>query len=295
MSRGVARSLISVVVVSRNEGAWLAHTVENLHDTLPGDTEIVVVDDGSDDGSADFLGQMRTGPRLMRTPGVGVARARNFGALHTRGAVILFVDAHMEFSRDWWHTLSDVLGLPNAGLAASAVAPTNDRKTFGYGFTLKSPDLSLAWLKRLDRAPFQALILPGACLAMRRDAFERTGGFDEGLRSRGGVDAEMGVRFWLLGYESWVVPESKVWHLFRHSAPFPVRRKDVIHNRLRLASVHFNRRRAGTVREALAGDPAFEDARWLLAKSGFSARRSQLRATRLHDDNWLFEKFAILW
>jgi len=46
---------ISVVVISRNEGRHLKQTFENLEDTLPDDAEILVVDDGSTDGSADFL------------------------------------------------------------------------------------------------------------------------------------------------------------------------------------------------------------------------------------------------
>jgi len=43
---------ISVVVISRNEGGELRRTVENFDDTLPAGSEIVVVDDGSTDGSA---------------------------------------------------------------------------------------------------------------------------------------------------------------------------------------------------------------------------------------------------
>src|SRR5436853_987845 len=46
---------ISVVVNSRDEGPWLRETVENLAGTLPADREILVVDDGSVDGSGDFL------------------------------------------------------------------------------------------------------------------------------------------------------------------------------------------------------------------------------------------------
>ena len=46
---------LSVIVISLNEGDFLRRTVDNLLDTLPPSTEIIVVDDGSKDGSTDFL------------------------------------------------------------------------------------------------------------------------------------------------------------------------------------------------------------------------------------------------
>jgi GT2 family glycosyltransferase len=293
--RLLPRPPISAVVVSRNEGEWLRRTVEELARTLPPASEIVVVDDGSDDGSADFLAAGRPGPRLLRTSGLGVARARNLGARKSAGEVIIFADAHLEFRAGWWQPLVEVLRRPSAGAAAPAVADMANRQAFGYGFTLGAADLAPQWLKQLDQAPFHAPILPGCCLAMTREVFQRTGGFDRGLKSRGGIDAETGVRFWLQGYENWVVPESRVWHLFRTSAPFRVKRAEVIHNRLRLAYLHFNRQRVKEVRQALAEDPAFERALQLVERSEAATRKRNLLATRVHDDSWFFDKFGISW
>jgi len=209
--------------------------------------------------------------------------------------VIIFADAHLEFQPGWWQPLVEVLHRPNAGSAAPAVADMSNREAFGYGFTFEAADLAPQWLERLDSAPFHAPILPGCCLAMKREIFERTGGFDEGLKSRGGIDAETGLRFWLQGYENWVAPESKVWHLFRTSAPFPVKRAEVIHNRLRLAYLHFNRDRVEQVRRTLSEDPAFERANQLAATSTYAVRRRKLLTTRVHDDCWYFHKFGISW
>src|SRR5215467_3192988 len=86
---------ISVVVISRNEGRELKRTVENFDDTLPAGGEIIVIDDGSTDGSADRLAQRRGRIRLHRGQGYGVARARNFGARQAQGNVIVYADAHL--------------------------------------------------------------------------------------------------------------------------------------------------------------------------------------------------------
>jgi hypothetical protein len=81
---------LGVVIVSLNEGASLLKTTKNLQATLPRESEIVIVDDGSDDGSADFAAMAgRSGRsdsvaavRLFRASNLGVARARNFGPTH---------------------------------------------------------------------------------------------------------------------------------------------------------------------------------------------------------------------
>src|SRR5712691_8737420 len=84
---------ISVVVTSRNEGKRLRETVENLIDTLPARSDILVIDDGSTDGSTRFLTRKpKRGVRVHRKKGLGVARARNWGASHTRGDVVVFAD-----------------------------------------------------------------------------------------------------------------------------------------------------------------------------------------------------------
>ena len=94
---------ISAIVVTRNEGAELRRTVENLRDTLPARSEIVIVDDASTDGStAGFR-------RAIKAPGIGVARARNLGAARSRGDVLVFADGHIRLDKLWWQPLADVV------------------------------------------------------------------------------------------------------------------------------------------------------------------------------------------
>src|SRR5260370_42008041 len=97
--------MLSVVIIGRNEGAWLQRTVENLEATLPSRSEIVVVDDDSTDGSAAFLAHRKPRVRLLRTPGVGGARARKFGGRKASGGILLFADAHLGLPRSWCEPL----------------------------------------------------------------------------------------------------------------------------------------------------------------------------------------------
>ena len=84
MKRLERPSRISVVVISLNEGEQLRRTVENLDDTLPGDAEIIVVDDSSTDGSARRLARRRGRVRVHRVERFGVARAWNDQANSSR-------------------------------------------------------------------------------------------------------------------------------------------------------------------------------------------------------------------
>src|SRR3954447_13742813 len=100
---------ISVVVISRNEGRELQRTVENFDDTLPSGAEIIVIDDGSTDRSADRVTRRRGRVRVQRVANHGVARARNLGARQARGGVIVYADAHLRLPRDWWRPMIEVL------------------------------------------------------------------------------------------------------------------------------------------------------------------------------------------
>ena len=282
---------ISVIVIARDEGAELRHTVENLRDTLPKDAEILVVDDGSSDGSSHDLPR---GVRVRRTPGIGVARARNFGAGHARGDVLIFADGHIRAPRDWWRPLTALLAAPRAGAAAPAIAGMPRRRT-GYGLTFHGPDLNVDWLRRPCGSPPQALILPGCCLAMRRDTFVESGGWDDGLYGIGGNDNEFCLRLWLLGYRLLLAPEVVVQHRFRKRSRVPIDPAQYLHNRLRLALVHLKPERAAKVFAAHRDDPAFRPAVALLFTGDAFERRKHLAGIRNKNDDWCFKHFGLKW
>lgn len=287
---------ISVVVISRNEGKYLRRTVENLEDTLPSGAEIVVVDDGSTDGSVDFLARRRSRVQLHRIRGLGVARARNFGAGRSRGDVIVFADAHLGLDTGWWRPLLDQLEDPRVGAVAPAISRLPATRALGFGLTFQGPQMEVRWHRRRPKGPQAVEILPGCCLAMRRRVFEKTGGgFDGGLLQRGSVDNEVSVRLWLLGYELRIVPESVVRHLFREHSSVPLGWPEYLHNRLRLAFVHFSPDRLGRVVASLRNYPEFGEALTLLVTGDITARRQKIISRRVRDDDWFFRRFGLNW
>lgn len=287
---------LSVVLIARDEGAELRRTVENLEDTLPERAEIIVVDDGSKDRSARFLACRRsTRLRLYDASGLGVAKARNFGARHARGDVLVFADAHIRVERDWWKPLIALLHDPRIGAAAPGVAGMRPDQPAGYGLSFRSPALDTRWFDKPGEAAFPALILPGCCLAVRRQVLRAVGGWDRGLYGVGGNDNEFCLRLWLLGYRLMVAPDVVVRHLFRRRSRVPMPRAQFLHNKLRLALLHFKPERIGKVFTALQDEAHLGAAVSLLTSGDAMARRIALLASRVKNDDWCFRRFGLTW
>jgi glycosyltransferase involved in cell wall biosynthesis len=285
---------VSIVITSLNEGELLRQTVDNHLARLPRDGEIVVVDDGSTDGSADFLNNAYDGVTLLRpTERLGVARARNFGAEHAQGDVLVFSDAHVLVPPNWCDPLLDVLRRPEAGAVAPAISmmrPATDGST-GYGQKFRDATLAVEWLGQQSSSPYPAPLLCGCFLALRHDLFREIGGFDAGMVLWGAEDSELSIRLWTLGYECWVAPQVDVEHAFRAQFPYEVKWEPVLHNRLRLATVHFGPDRLRKVVERLKQYDEFAAASARLLAGDLGARVSKMRGARQFDDEWFFRKF----
>ena len=283
---------ISVVVPALNEGILLMRTVENLRATLPSSGEIVVVDDGSTDGCADALQEDQV-LRIIRCTRLGAATARNVGARQANGDIIVFADAHIEAPPQWWMPLADVLRDSSVGAVAPVVSVMGSELSRGYGMRWKGPDLGIEWLPLESSGPHSIGLAPGCLLAMRREVFNSTGGFDDGMMLWGMEDSEYSMRLWLLGYELKLVPSVEIAHAFREKHPYSIPWTYVIHNMLRVAFCHFNTERIQRVVQALKGYHDFSAALALLATSDVQARRQFLNLQRRRDDDWFFQRFPM--
>jgi cellulose synthase/poly-beta-1,6-N-acetylglucosamine synthase-like glycosyltransferase len=92
---------ISVIVAARNEAQRLPGRIRNLLDTAyPGEREIIVVSDGSTDGTADALAPFAGQVRLIELAPGGKPQALNAGVAAARGDILVFADARQRFAKD---------------------------------------------------------------------------------------------------------------------------------------------------------------------------------------------------
>jgi GT2 family glycosyltransferase len=159
------------------------------------------------------------------------------------------------------------------------------------GQRIAERNLRLEWLSADQLEPHPVPTLGGGFMAMRYATIQAVGGFDAGMPQWGSEDVELCIRYWLLGYEVWVVPEVTVLHYFRSVNPLRLRTGIVTHNLLRVALLHFNQARITRVAAELQKSGDFPQALAHAVDSDVWQRRAALAHRRVRDDDWLFERF----
>jgi GT2 family glycosyltransferase len=181
--------------------------------------EVIVVDDASPDDTAAILSAYEDPVRvIIRDENGGFARACNDGAAVAAGEYIVFLNNDTVPVTGWLDALVAVADAePSVGVVGSKLLFPNDTvqhagvvvcqdgnpRHIYAGFPADHPAVS-----RPRR--FQAVT--AASMLVRRDAFERAGGYDEAFRNCL-EDTDLCMRLGGLGYEVRYCPESVVYHL----------------------------------------------------------------------------------
>jgi len=178
-----------VVVPAYNAEATLAETLDSIARQTYPNIEIIVVDDGSKDGTAAVAKSFairHANTRVISTRNSGVAAARNTGIRAANGVYIAPVDAD-----DLWHP--DKTALQCAILDADpevTLVYANRRHIDPHGRVLNSmPPATLEGVGYVRHAAFNVVGNGSAIMFRRRDA-ERLGGYDPRLRAWGSQGCE---------------------------------------------------------------------------------------------------------
>jgi glycosyltransferase involved in cell wall biosynthesis len=109
--------LVSVIVTAYNQERYIAETIQSVLDQTYHDYEVIVVDDGSSDGTADRVSAFSDRVRYIPQENQGVAGSRNTGIRHARGQLLAFLDGD-----DFWepeklaHHVGAARSHPQSGL-----------------------------------------------------------------------------------------------------------------------------------------------------------------------------------
>lgn len=195
---------ISVVVPAYNVIRFIDATLRSIEAALQevGGGELVVVDNGSTDGTQELLAKQWAGKaRLARLPSKTISAVRNHGAQLATGGILIFLDSDCLVPSGFLRRALEVMASTGAGALSFPDQPPQP-----------APWIEETW-HRLHRPPRDGYIptLYGGNCMLRREVFLRSGGFDESLAT--GEDSDLGQRIVAGGDRIFLTNELTVTHL----------------------------------------------------------------------------------
>jgi cellulose synthase/poly-beta-1,6-N-acetylglucosamine synthase-like glycosyltransferase len=197
---------VSVIVPAFNEAARIASTVAALRaqDYPPGKLQIIVVDNGSTDGTFELLAAM-PGILALRETRPGSYAARNLALSHARGEVVAFTDADCRADPGWVRHAVAHLADRGVGIVAGHV-----ELDFGRRPRLSASELfeKCFAFKQADNARNRVCVT--ANWISRRELLEEFGRFDAGVKSGG--DHHLATRIAAAGHRIVYARDAVVFH-----------------------------------------------------------------------------------
>lgn len=173
------RPLVSVVMPCFNCRAFVKEAVDSVLAQTLSDFELIVVDDGSTDGSANVLARLERPVRVITQSNQGLPAARNAGIEASKGRYIAFLDSDDYWAPHFLERMTDVLERSDAELAYCGWQ--NIGVTGGRGEPFVPPDYEARPDK--DELLFQNSRWPVHAALLRVDSVRRVGGFDRRWKS----------------------------------------------------------------------------------------------------------------
>ncbi len=197
--------LVSVIVCSYNGAQTLGACLDSLGKLNYPKYEVILVDDGSTDDTAEIAARFPAVRYVFQT-NHGLSHARNTGASAARGEVFAYTDSDCMADPDWlYYLISTLLSGPYAGVGGPNVSPP-------------AQNWIQACVAAAPGGPSHVLLtdviaehIPGCNMAWYRWAFESIGGFDPEYR-KAGDDVDFCWRIQQAGHEIAFSPTAIVWH-----------------------------------------------------------------------------------
>ncbi|MEP6822641.1 MAG: glycosyltransferase, partial [Chthoniobacterales bacterium] len=202
---------VSVLIAAYNEGRVIERTLRAvLGSDYPGEIEVVVVNDGSSDRTAEEVERLaREDPRLRLLNQVNAGKS---AALHraldaTQHEVVVFLDGDTQFAPETIRKLAEELADPKV-TAVSGNARVGNR----VNFVTRCQSLEYLCGFNLDRRAYTqwncVTVVPGAVSAFRRAALAEAGGFSHDTLAE---DTDITLTMHRLGHRVAYAPEAVAW------------------------------------------------------------------------------------
>jgi GT2 family glycosyltransferase len=194
---------MTVAIPCYNGAAYLGQTIESILEQTHPAQQIVVVDDGSTDNSADIVSRYPV-QLVQHSQNKGLAAARNTAVAAATGDILVFVDVDAIAAADLLAVLLSGYDTPEIGGVG------------GQGIEANVHSLADRWRRAhatQGHGPAPKLVdhLYGLCMSYRLSVLKQVGGFNPDFRTNA-EDVDFGLRVNQAGYRLRYLPQARVYH-----------------------------------------------------------------------------------
>ena len=216
---------LSIIILTYDHLDDTRRCLESLRPIMEqGETEVIVIDNASTDGTPQFIAQHYPEIRLtVNDTNRGVAAARNQGFAQARADTLFIIDNDTIVNERAVRGMMQYLqSHPDVGLCACRMTDTegNVQRSFRPFPGLKGKVLSLLGLRLAaekfradDEGAIEPYYVIGACQMIRREAFEQVGQLDEAI-FYGPEDADFCHRLRQAGWKVKYLPQYSIIHTY---------------------------------------------------------------------------------
>jgi len=208
---------LSIIIPVYNQWLYTVNCLKSILENTNADYEVIVVDDASSDETAEILSEVDNLRLIKNEQNKGFVESCNRGAQESKGKYILFLNNDTMVTENWLPPLLDTIKRDDVGAVGSKLVYSNgllqeagsivwnDGSAWGYGRGDDPDRPEYNYLREVDYCS-------GACLLVKRELFEKTGGFDERFKPGYYEDNDLCFSLRSLGYKVMYQPMSVIVH-----------------------------------------------------------------------------------
>lgn len=221
---------VSIIILNRNGIDHLKRLFHRFHRTTGySNYEIIIVDNNSDDGSAEYIGTLQGVKLIRNSTNESFSAANNRAAMQAQGSLLLFLNNDVEPLKGWLYQLVRCYGSqndPNIGLIGSLLIYPRKEGNFSSlkvqhnGIVFRSENYFIRPLNDDNgRNPLRLQIpdvsrkagVTAACVLVEKQRFFEVGGFDESYLY-GYEDVDLSLKMHYGGYNNYLCGKSVLLH-----------------------------------------------------------------------------------
>lgn len=213
--------LVSIIMLTFNQRDLTRQCIESLQHYTPLPHELIIVDNGSIDGTRDYLNDLAAGTKNVRVVfndyNAGFAKANNQGAKYATGEYILLLNNDVILTEGW---LERLIACAESDTAIGVVGPVTNKavgqQVISVTLPVENAEIQKFACMQLMKATgnwFETHRIIGFCMLIKKEVVERTGLLDERFGPGGFEDYDFCLRVKQAGYRIMIAEDVFIYHI----------------------------------------------------------------------------------